>query len=92
MKTAKQRYDYWTRNRGLSHEEALDSIVGEVALEERGHCLRLIEAPIPGLVELNKKLDSDLTRRTIKVLQEAAQSVRESGEFRDKAAATKGGR
>lgn len=58
--------------------------------DEREHCLRLVAAPIPGLLEQAQKIDqsggdSGLWRYAVKVLEDAATSVRESGAFRDAA-------
>jgi uncharacterized membrane-anchored protein len=53
--------------------------------EERAHCLRLIEAPLPGL----EMLGSAMAKQHIVALREAATAVRESGTFRDAMAAKK---
>jgi hypothetical protein len=60
----------------------------KVRQEEREHCLRLIEAPILGILALAERKeqsggDSRLFRHSITVLTDAATSVRESGTFRD---------
>lgn len=64
--------------------------------EERRLNLVLIEAPIPGLLEMAEKYervgkDSTFWRTTVKTLQDAATSVRESGAFRDACEARKAG-
>lgn len=53
--------------------------------EEREHCLRLIEAPIPGLEELAKMTGDKrgLVSEHIKALRAAATTVRDSGKFTD---------
>lgn len=62
--------------------------------EEREHCLRLIEAPIPGLREyaaaLAGKPQLGMVESTINTLMNTAQAVRESGEFTDELRRKKG--
>lgn len=62
--------------------------IAQAVKEEREHCLRLIEAPISGLLDQAQRIDqsggdSRLWRHSVEVLQDAARSVRESGTFRD---------
>lgn len=54
-------------------------------VEEREHCIRLIEAPIPGLRALAAAgmSGSGIAQTHIEALTEAAKCVRESGEFAD---------
>lgn len=61
-------------------------------LKDREHAFTLIEAPIPGLLEMAEKVDrsggdSGLWRHSVKTLQDAATSVRESMAFMDAARA-----
>jgi hypothetical protein len=62
--------------------------------KEREHCLRLIEAPILGFLEMAKKIDqsggdSGSLHHIVRTLQDAATAVRESGAFRDAMGARK---